>query len=107
MIDIRGENVNKEEFVCQLADKYGYTKKSAAELIDAFTSTILDNIALGNTVSIYGFGCFDIIERKERSVISPKDGERVSIPAHWVPRFYPGARMKDAVQKWEIIKDRE
>lgn len=94
-------NVNKGGFVHQLMEKYHYTKASATSVVDDFCAVLLDNMERGNTVSFYGFGCFDIVERAARSCPNPRTQEKCEIPAHWVPRFYPGNAMRRSVKKWE------
>lgn len=94
-------DIKRNDLIQQLVDRYGYTKKAATMLVDDFVDIILENLGDGNTVSIRNFGCFDILERKERSCPNPQTGERVVVPAHWVPRFYPGNKMKLAVKMWE------
>lgn len=94
-------NVNKKEFIQQLIDKQHYTKKAATTLVEDFLALVLENIEEGNTVSFRGFGCFDMLERAERSCKVPKTEEVCVIPAHWIPRFYAGKAMKRVVTKWE------
>lgn len=98
--------INRKEFIQQLVDKHGYTKKSASALVDDFIDMIIENNEKGNAVSFHGFGRFDIIERKARSCPNPQTGERCEVPAHWVPRFYPGNHMRFAVSKWAASRDR-
>ena len=94
-------DIKRNDLIKQLVEKHGYTKKSAISLVDDFADVILENLVEGNTVSIRGFGCFDILERKARSCPNPQTGERVDVPAHWIPRFYPGKKMRLAVKIWE------
>lgn len=94
-------DVKRADLIQQLVDNYSYTKKAATSIVDDFTSLIIDNLKEGNTVSIHNFGCFDLLERKARSCPNPRTGERVEIPAHWIPRFYPGNKMRLAVKMWE------
>ena len=94
-------DIKRVDLIQQLMDKHGYTKKAATNIVDDFTDIILDNLGEGNTVSIHNFGCFDILERKARSCPNPQTGETVKVPAHWIPRFYPGNRMRVAVKLWE------
>ena len=99
-------NVNKNDFIHQLIEKHNYTKSSATNLVEDFLSLLTENMEMGNTVFFYGFGCFDILERKKRIGINPQTKEPCPIPAHWVPRFYPGNALKRAVKKWEDNKKR-
>ena len=94
-------DIKRNDLIKQLVDKHAYTKKAATSIVDDFINIILDNLEEGNTVSIRNFGCFDILERKARSCPNPQTGEKVNIPAHWVPRFYPGNQMRLVVKKWE------
>lgn len=32
---------------------------------------------------------------------NPQTGEKVDVPAHWIPRFYPGNGMRRVVKLWE------
>ena len=93
-------NIGKKELVDQLKEKYGYTKKDASDVISDVCETIIENLKVGNTVSIYGFGCFDIVERAGRRCVTPQ-GDEVFVPAFWSPRFYPGDTMKRAVREWD------
>lgn len=92
--------VNRNDFIQQLVDKQGYTKSSATTLVADFLENVLDNLEHGNTVSFHGFGKFDIVERKARTCPNPQTGETVNIPAHLVPRFYPGINTKVAVKRY-------
>lgn len=94
-------DIKRNDLIEQLVEKHGYTKKAATSIVDDFVDVVLDNLSEGNTVSIRNFGCFDILERKARSCPNPQTGEKVDIPAHWVPRFYPGNRMRLVVKMWE------
>lgn len=94
-------NIKRADLVTQLVEKYHYTKSSAESVVEDFCDIIIDNLQKGNTVSIYGFGCFDILERAQRECINPTTGDRMKIPSHWIPRFYPGTSMRRAVKIWE------
>lgn len=94
-------DVKRADLINQLVAKHSYTKKAATSLVDDFVDIILDNMRKGNTVSLRNFGCFDILERKARSCPNPQTGEKVDVPAHWIPRFYPGNKMRLAVKMWE------
>ena len=98
-------NVKRQDLIQQLGERYGYTKKDAVQLIDDFCEIVIENLRSGNSVSIHNFGCFDVLERKEHSLVDLQ-GERKIVPAHWVPRFYPGNRMRLVVKMWEDDRNR-
>lgn len=94
-------NVTKQEFIKQLMEKHHYTKSSATSLVEDFWSLITENLEQGNSIFFYGYGCFDLLERAKRNCKNPQNGERCDIPAHYIPRFYPGNTLRRAVKKWE------
>lgn len=100
-------DITKGELIEQLVEKKRYTKGGAKMLIEDFTEIILDNIREGNSVSLRGFGCFDIVNRKERKTVSMQTGETVIIPEHHHAKFFPGKDMKFAVKMWESDPDRK
>lgn len=98
--------VKRADLIQQLSDHYGYTKKDAANVIDDFTSVVLNNLEQGNEVSVRNLGQFHRALRKERSCPNPVTGERVVIPAHFVPKFSPSHQMRVSVRLWEDNVDR-
>lgn len=98
--------VKRADLIQQLSDHYGYTKKDAANVIDDFTSLVLNNLEHGNEVSIRNLGQFGRALRSERSCPNPVTGERVVIPAHFVPKFSPSHQMRVSVRLWEDNVDR-
>ena len=52
--------INKEQFIETIAEKFSIAKYQAAILVDAFTSTLNEHIQAGNNVSIDGLGSFKV-----------------------------------------------
>jgi DNA-binding protein HU-beta len=89
--------VTKQEFVDQVADRAGLSKKDAAGAVDAFLDTVEDALKRGSEVSFSGFGKFSVSQRAAREGRNPATGERIQIAASRVPRFTAGAGLKKAV----------
>jgi len=90
--------VTKQEFVDQVADRAGLSKKDAGEAVDAFLETVEDALKRGSDVSFSGFGKFSVSQRSAREGRNPATGERIQISASRVPRFTAGAGLKKAVK---------
>jgi DNA-binding protein HU-beta len=90
--------VTKQEFVDQVADRAGLTKKDAAEAVDAFLNTVEDTLKRGSDVVFSGFGKFSVSQRSAREGRNPATGEKIQIAASRVPRFTAGAGLKKAVK---------
>jgi DNA-binding protein HU-beta len=90
--------VTKQEFVDQVADRAGLSKKDAAGAVDAFLDTVEGALKRGSDVSFSGFGKFSVSQRSAREGRNPATGERIQIAASRVPRFTAGAGLKKAVK---------
>lgn len=99
-------NISRGELINQLVEKQHYTKKAATMVVDDFVAIVMDNLRAGNSVSINNFGTFDLLHRADHYSIHPVTHERVDIPAHYIPKFYPSKAMRAAVKLWEDSKNR-
>ncbi len=90
--------MTKQEFVDQVADRAGLSKKDAGGAVDAFLDTVEDALKRGSDVSFSGFGKFSVSQRSAREGRNPATGERIQIAASRVPRFTAGAGLKKAVK---------
>ena len=90
--------MTKQEFVDQVADRAGLSKKDAADAVDAFLDTVEDALKRGSEVTFSGFGKFSVSDRSAREGRNPATGERIQIAASRVPRFTAGAGLKKAVK---------
>ena len=90
--------MTKNEFVDQVADRAGLSKKDAAASVDAFLETIEGALSRGSEVAFSGFGKFSVSHRSAREGRNPATGERIQIAASRVPKFSAGAALKKAVK---------
>jgi len=90
--------VTKSEFVDQVADRAGLSKKDAAEAVDAVLETIEGTLGRGGEITFSGFGKFSVSQRSAREGRNPATGERIQIAATRVPKFSAGAGLKKAVK---------
>ncbi len=89
--------MTKSEFIDQVADRAGLTKKDAGEAVDAVLATIEDALKRGSDVVFSGFGKFSVSERGAREGRNPATGAKIQIAASRVPKFTAGAGLKKAV----------
>jgi DNA-binding protein HU-beta len=92
------EQMTKSEFVDQVADRSGLTKKDAGDAVDAMLETIESALKRGSDVVFSGFGKFSVSDRSAREGRNPATGEKIQIAASRVPKFSAGAALKKAVK---------
>jgi DNA-binding protein HU-beta len=88
--------MNRKELVDALAAKTGTAKADADRAVGALTEIISETLQKGESVSLIGFGTFEVRERSECAGRNPKTGEALKIAAARVPAFKAGASLKAA-----------
>jgi DNA-binding protein HU-beta len=89
--------VNKSDLVAFVALELRTSKLQASRLVD----TVLDGVRKGlredKSVTITGFGTFEVKPRKARVGRNPHTGEPISIEAGQRIGFRVGKRLKDSI----------
>ena len=90
--------MTKQEFVGRVAERSGLSQRDASKAVDAFLESLQDAMRSGDAVSFTGFGKFSTSERKARTGVNPRTGEKVNIAASRVPKFSAGSALKQAIK---------
>jgi DNA-binding protein HU-beta len=89
--------VNKSQLIDALAARYEGNRKAAAQALESVLDTITREVAKGEKVAITGFGSFEKRIRDARWVRNPRTGERMKAKKTAIPKFTPGADLKNVV----------
>lgn len=89
--------MNKSELIDAIAQAADLPKAAAARALDAMTDSIASSLKAGNSVSLVGFGSFNVKDRPARTGRNPQTGAPIQIAAAKVPSFKAGKALKDAV----------
>ena len=89
--------MNKTELIDAVADEAEVSKAEAGRAVDAVISSITKALKKGDSVTLVGFGTFQVRERAERTGRNPKTGDTIKIKASKNPAFKAGKALKDAV----------
>ena len=89
--------MNRKELIDALATSTGSSKADADRAIGALLDIISDTLKKGESLSLVGFGTFEVRSRAARTGRNPKTGEELKIKAAKVPAFKPGATLKAEV----------
>jgi len=66
----------------------------AKRIVDFIIETIKTRLVRGEKVLVSGFGCFRVVERKQRKGVDPQTGRPILIPGHRAVSFKPSRRLK-------------
>ena len=89
--------MNKADFIEAVADGAELTKADAGRAVDAMIAAVTKALKKGDSVTLVGFGTFQVRERAERTGRNPKTGDTIKIKASKNPAFKAGKALKDAV----------
>ena len=90
--------MTRSELVALLAGRFPQlTAKDADVAVKEIVTAISETLTDGNRVEIRGFGVFSLNHRPPRTGRNPKTGERVAVPAKYVPHFKAGKELRESV----------
>lgn len=89
--------MNKSELIDAIAAEAELSKADAGKALDATLNAVTGALKGGDSVSLVGFGTFQVKERAARSGRNPQTGATIQIAAAKVPGFKAGKALKDAV----------
>jgi len=90
--------MTRSDLITRLAELHPQLLAKDAELsvkviLDALSSTL----SRGGRVEIRGFGSFGLNYRPPRQGRNPKTGDKVGVPAKYVPHFKAGKDLRERV----------
>ena len=90
--------MTRSDLILKLAERYPQLLGKDAELA---VKVILDSMATtlsnGDRIEIRGFGSFALNYRPPRMGRNPKSGDKVQVPAKYVPHFKAGKELRERV----------
>ncbi|MDQ1314859.1 MAG: DNA-binding protein HU-beta [Pseudomonadota bacterium] len=89
--------MNRKELVDALAAKNESTKADAERAVAGLIDIISATLKKGDSLTLVGFGTFEVRKRAARTGRNPKTGEELKIKASKVPAFKAGATLKATV----------
>jgi integration host factor subunit beta len=90
--------MTRSDLILKLAERFPQLLGKDAELA---VKVILDSMATtltsGGRIEIRGFGSFALNYRPPRMGRNPKSGDKVQVPAKYVPHFKAGKELRERV----------
>ena len=95
--------MTKSELIAKLAARYPQLVAKDAELaVKMMLDAMAKSLAQGQRIEIRGFGSFGLNYRPPRTGRNPKSGEKVQVPAKYVPHFKAGQGTARACRHQEV-----
>jgi len=90
--------LNNKEFITELSQRLGKTQKQTSSLSQGLVECMLDFWRDGDSVSIGGFGMFEVRKKMERILVNPSTHQRMLIPPKLSLGFKPSSNLKDRMK---------
>lgn len=90
--------MNNKEFIGNLSEQLNLSGKETEKLVEALTTCMAESIDEDTTLSIQGFGNFEVKKKSDRIVVNPSTKKRMLIPPKLVIGFKPSPILKEKAQ---------
>lgn len=89
--------MNNKEFIDNIAQKTGCGKELVTHLLDSFISIVAESVLGGNSISVQGFGTFELKEKSERKIYNPSSKSFKTVPSKKVVNYKMSSVLKDKI----------
>lgn len=90
--------MNNKEFISELATRMGFSMAETQRMVTSVIDEAAERLQGGDTLSVIGFGTFDVKKKMERVIINPATQQRMLVPPKLVLDFKAVPRLKDKIK---------
>jgi len=87
--------LNNKEFTTELSQRLGTSSKEITQTIESLLSGLVEELQNGKSVTIQGFGSFEVKKKAERISVNPTTKERMLVPPKLVLSYKPSNILKE------------
>ena len=92
-------NMNNKEFIADLATRLDEKAKETQRLASIFSTVFAESLEEGDSLSLQGFGTFEVKKKLERIVTNPTNKQRMLVPPKLVLSFKPVTAIKENLKR--------
>ena len=91
--------MNNKDFITELSRRSGYSQEDTQRMVRCVIESVASAFDDGESVSVSGFGSFELKKRMERIVVNPSTGQKMLVPPKIVLTFKPSLSVKNQMKK--------
>ena len=91
--------MNRMDLVEKIAEKNAISKAEANRILGTVIEEVMAAVKAGESLTLVGFGTFEVKERAERTGINPATRQPITIPASKHLSFTAGKTLKETLNK--------
>jgi integration host factor subunit beta len=96
--------MTRSDLIVKLAERFPQLLGKDAELaVKVILDSMSTTLTSGDRIEIRGFGSFALNYRPPRMGRNPKSGDKVQVPAKYVPHFKAGKELRERVDYPTVV----
>ena len=90
--------MNNKDYISHMAAKLEMNAKDVQKLTNTFLSEFADKMEDGSSLTIQGFGNFEVKKKLERVLINPTTKQKMLVPPKLALSFKASSTLKDKLK---------
>lgn len=87
--------MNNKEFITVLSQRLGLSTIETTQSVESLLTGLIDELQNDKSVTIQGFGSFEVKKKSERISVNPTTKERMLVPPKLVLSYKPSNILKE------------
>lgn len=92
------ETMTGKEFITAVAARTGLSIEEASRRMAVLIEGMAGHLCEGDSISVAGFGTFEVKKRNERVIVNPVSRQRMLVPPRLTLTFKPGIPLKERIK---------
>ncbi|MBQ8055670.1 MAG: HU family DNA-binding protein [Paludibacteraceae bacterium] len=90
--------MNNKEFLSEIATRLSISQKDCSNLMESLIGSVVTEFENGNSVSLQGFGMFEVRKKEQRLSVNPKTKQKMMVPPKLVLSFKSSNTYKEKLK---------
>lgn len=87
--------MNNKEFISELSKQIGKTEAVTTKMVNALEDIMVGHFEENDSLTVSGFGAFEVRKKMERISVNPSTGKRYLVPPKLTLNFRQSNALKD------------
>ncbi|MBO7367112.1 MAG: HU family DNA-binding protein [Paludibacteraceae bacterium] len=90
--------MNNKELIEKLSERLGVSKKEISKMLAATTQSIVQTVDEDRSITLQGFGLFEVRRKQDRILFNPASGRQMIVPPKLTLVFKPSDTYKEKLK---------
>ncbi len=90
--------MNNKELIEKMSERLGVSRKDVSSMLAVSTKAIVEQIKEERSITLQGFGVFEVRRKQDRILFNPASGRQMIIPPKLTLVFKPSETFKEKLK---------